>query len=313
MKVSVIIPVYNAAAYIEKAVTSALFHVEVKEVVIVNDGSTDDSLAILQKLQQSDSRIKIYYHENNANKGRSASRNLALQKATQPFIAFLDADDFYLENRFETDRKIFISDTKIEGVYNAVGFHFYREISQKESLQFNLYTIKEVIPSNELFESLLSGNKGDFHLNGLTFQRRVLDKIGFFNIKLKVAEDTDLQLKLALMCKLFPSNLYKAVALRGIHDTNIFNQEEIYKQYRFEMYESLIDFTLKNNLPNCKTDLLLNWLFYYRYKENYSLSVELKYWFCLLKSNPKLLTSSLAIKYCPIIRKRKQLFPILFR
>ena len=75
MNISVIIPVYNAAAYIEKAVTSALLHNEVKEVVLVNDGSTDDSLAILQKLQQSDTRIKIYQHENNSNKGRSASRN----------------------------------------------------------------------------------------------------------------------------------------------------------------------------------------------------------------------------------------------
>mgnify|MGYP006195464409 CR=1 FL=1 len=90
MNISVIIPVYNAAAYIEKAVTSALFHNEVKEVVVVNDGSTDNSLAILQKLQQTDNRIKIYHHENNSNKGRSASRNLALQKATQHFIAFLD-------------------------------------------------------------------------------------------------------------------------------------------------------------------------------------------------------------------------------
>ena len=49
MNISVIIPVYNAAAYLEKAVTSALFPNEVKEVVLVNDGSTDDSLAILQK------------------------------------------------------------------------------------------------------------------------------------------------------------------------------------------------------------------------------------------------------------------------
>ena len=69
----------------------------------------------------------------------------------------------------------------------------------------------------------------------------------------------------------------------------------------------------QNNIEKTKIDLLLNWLFYYRYKEKYSLSAELKYWFYLLKSNPKLLTSTLAIKYCPIIRKRKQLFPILFR
>ncbi len=313
MNISVIIPVYNAAAYLEKAVTSALFHNEVKEVVVVNDGSTDDSLAILQKLQQSDDRIKIYHHENNANKGRSASRNLALQKATMPFIAFLDADDFYLENRFEADKQLFESDTAVEGVYNAVGFHFYRNVTEKESRELDLYTINEIIQPNELFENLLNGKSGDFHLNGLTFRKNVLDKTGYFNIKLQVAEDTDLQLKLALICKLLPGNLTQAVALRGIHDTNIFNQENIYKQYRFEMYESLIDFTLKNNLSKRKIDLLLNWLFYYRYKEKYSLMTEFKYWIYLLKSNPKLLTSTLAIKYCPIIRKRKQLFPILFR
>ena len=313
MQISVIIPVYNAAAYIEKAVTSALFLAEVKEVVLVNDGSTDDSLAILKKLQQLDARIKIYHHENNANKGRSASRNLALQKATMPFIAFLDADDFYLENRFEADKQLFESDTAVEGVYNAVGFHFYRNVTEKESRELDLYTINEIIQPNELFQNLLNGKRGDFHLNGLTFRKNVLDKTGYFNIKLQVAEDTDLQLKLALICKLLPGNLTQAVALRGIHDTNIFNQENIYKQYRFEMYESLIDFTLKNNLSKRKIDLLLNWLFYYRYKENYNLIAEFKYWFYILKSNPKLLTSTLAIKYCPIIRKRKQLFPILFR
>ena len=69
----------------------------------------------------------------------------------------------------------------------------------------------------------------------------------------------------------------------------------------------------KKTTEKAKIDLLLNWLFYYRYKEKYSLMTEFKYWIYLLKSNPKLLTSTLAIKYCPIIRKRKQLFPILFR
>lgn len=313
MRISVIIPVFNAAAYIEKAVTSALFHNEVKEVVVVNDGSTDDSLVILQKLQQTDGRIKIYQHENNSNKGRSASRNLALQKATQPFITFLDADDFYLENRFDTDKKIFAADSTVEGAYSAVGFQFYRNITEKESRELKLYTIKEIIPPYKLFESLFDGKKGDFHINGLTLRKCVLDKTGFFNEKLKVAEDTDFQLKLALMCKLLPSNLTQAVALRGIHDTNIFNDENIYKQYRFEMYESVIRWSFQNNIQVSKIDVLLNWLFYYRYKEKYSLIVEFKYWVYLLKSNPKLIASTLAIKYCPIIRKRKQLFPILFR
>lgn len=313
MNISVIIPVYNAALFVEKAVTSALFHNEVKEVVVVNDGSTDDSLAILQKLQETDARIKIYHHENKVNKGRSASRNLALQKATQPYFAFLDADDFYLENRFEKDKQLFELDDTVEGVYNAVGFQFYRKVTNEESRELQLYTIKEFIPPHKLFKSLFDGKKGDFHINGLTIKRTVLEKTGLFNERLKVAEDSDLQFKLTLMCKLLPGNLLQAVACRGIHNSNVFNQEHIYKDYRYKMYESLIEFSLKNNLPRDKTDLLLQWLFFFRYKENHSLTEELKYWFYLLKSNSKLITSTLAIKYCPIVRKRKQLFPILFR
>ena len=313
MQISVIIPVYNAAAYLEKAVTSALFPNEVKEVVVVNDGSTDDSLAILQKLQQSDDRIKIYHHENNSNKGRSASRNLALQKATQPFIAFLDADDFYLENRFEADKQLFESDNTIEGVYNAIGVHFYRDFSTDEHNELALTTVTEPIPSQELFDYLLNGKKGYFSIDGLTIKREVLTKIGLFQEHLVVAEDTDWLLKIALTSKLVAGNIKEAVAMRGVHDANIFNQTEQYKIHRQKMYESVIHWSFQNNIEKVKIDLLLNWLFYYRYKENYNLISELKYWFYLLKSNPKLLTSTLAIKYCPIIRKRKQLFPILFR
>ena len=313
MNISVIIPVYNSAAYIEKAVTSALFHNEVKEVVLVNDGSTDDSLAILQKLQQFDARIKIYHHEKNSNKGRSASRNLALQKATQPFIAFLDADDFYLENRFEADKQLFESDNTIEGVYNAIGVHFYRAFSVDEYNELALTTVTEPIPPQELFDYLLNDKKGYFSIDGLTIKREVLNKIGLFQEHLVVAEDTDWLLKMALTSKLVAGNIKEAVAMRGVHDANIFNQTEQYKVHRQKMYESVIRWSFQNNIQVSKIDLLLNWLFFFRYKQKNILIKELNYWLYILKSNPKLLTSTLAIKYCPIIRKRKQLFPILFR
>jgi len=313
MHISVIIPIYNAAAYIEKAVISALFHNEVKEVVVVNDGSTDDSLTIIQKLQKTDDRIKIYHHENNCNKGRSASRNLALQKATQPFIAFLDADDFYLENRFDTDINIFAANSNVDGVYNAIGVHFYRDFSEVEQKELALTTVKEPIPSHELFIYLLNGKKGYFSIDGLTIKREVITKIGYFQEHLVVAEDTDWLLKMTLTAKLVAGNIKEAVAMRGVHDTNIFNQTEHYKINREKMYESVIRWSFKNQIQISKIDVLLNWLFYYRYKEKYSLLTELNYWFYLLKSNPKLIASTLAIKYCPIIRKRKQLFPILFR
>ena len=313
MSISVIIPVYNAAAFVQKAVCSALFHKEVKEVVVVDDGSTDTSLAILQTLQESDSRIKIYQHENNCNKGRSASRNLALRKATQPFIAFLDADDFYLENRFIKDIELFSSNNSIDGVYNAIGVHFYRNATEDEKGILELTTVTELIPPAVLFETLLSGKKGYFSIDGLTIKREVINKIGYFQEQLIVAEDTDWILKLALTSKLVAGNIIQEVAKRGVHEINIFNQTDPYTIYRPKMFESVITWSFKNNIEKTKIDLLLNWLFHFRYKQKYSLATELKYWLYLLKKEPKLLQSTLAIKYCPIVRKRKQLFPFLFK
>ena len=80
--VSVIIPVYNCESFIEKAIESVLLQPEVFEIIVVNDGSTDDSLSLIEALQKEDDRIKIYHHKNAENKGRSATRNLGIQKAT---------------------------------------------------------------------------------------------------------------------------------------------------------------------------------------------------------------------------------------
>ena len=105
--VSVIIPVFNVEQFVEKAIISALQQPEVFEVVVVNDGSTDNSLQIITKLQAEYSRVKLCHHPNLVNKGRSASRNLGIKKAICNYIAFLDADDYYLENRFTNDKIVF--------------------------------------------------------------------------------------------------------------------------------------------------------------------------------------------------------------
>lgn len=313
MNISVIIPVYNASAYIEKAINSALFHEEVKEIIVVNDGSNDNSLGIIQQLQKNDDRIKIFHHINKVNKGRSASRNLALEKCTQPFIAFLDADDYFLTNRFDKDKELFAKDNTIEGVYNAIGVHFYREFEKTENEELYLTTTTEPLNPEELFFYLLNGTKGYFSIDGLTVKKEIIEKIGYFNNQLVVAEDTDWILKMTLTSKIVAGNILEAVAIRGVHEKNSFNQDALYQIHRQKMFESVLHWSYENNIEKTKMDLLLNRLFFYRNKENYSLKEELFYWIYLLKNNPKMIISSLSLKYCPIIRKRKQLFPILFR
>lgn len=91
VKVSVILPIYNVAPYLEETFTS-LLNQSLKdiEIIAVNDGSTDDSGAIIKRYQQKDSRIISFTQEN---KGQSAARNLALRHATGEYIYMMDSDD----------------------------------------------------------------------------------------------------------------------------------------------------------------------------------------------------------------------------
>lgn len=90
--ISIVIPVYNAAPFLEQCIRSVLNQTFTDiEVIAVNDGSTDDSARILDALAATDSRLHVFH---NSNKRVSATRNFGLTKATGEFISFCDADDF---------------------------------------------------------------------------------------------------------------------------------------------------------------------------------------------------------------------------
>ncbi|GGK17535.1 hypothetical protein GCM10007962_09670 [Yeosuana aromativorans] len=306
--VSVIIPVYNCESYIEKAVMSVLQQPDVIEIVVVNDGSTDATEQILEGLQETNPKIKVYHHENKSNKGRSASRNLGIKKTTGNYIAFIDADDFYLENRFSNDKIIFESDDSIEGVYNAIGVHFYRDasISEKESLK--LTSVNKSIKSNNLFEDLLYYKNGHFSIDGLTVKKNIFNKVGYFDESLEVAEDTNLILRMSLKCCLQAGIINQPLAMRGVHHTNVFNNEELYKKNKLKCYESLLFWCVANGISNHKIDTLLNYLWTLRYNQEASLFKNISYWMSVFFKNPRLLLSKLCIKYFPLVRLRKKLF-----
>lgn len=90
-KISVIIPIYNVEPYLDETFTSLLNQsFKDYEIIVVNDGSTDDSDRIVRKYQATNPCIKYYQQ---ANQGQSAARNLAMQYAQGEYIYFMDADD----------------------------------------------------------------------------------------------------------------------------------------------------------------------------------------------------------------------------
>ena len=91
IKVSVIMPIYNVAPYLEEAYDSVINQsLKEIEIIAVNDGSTDNGEEIIKRYQQHDSRILLFSQEN---KGLSAVRNLGLHCAKGEFIYMMDSDD----------------------------------------------------------------------------------------------------------------------------------------------------------------------------------------------------------------------------
>jgi amino acid adenylation domain-containing protein len=100
VKVSVIIPAFNAGKYIRKAIESAISQTENNlEVIVIDDFSMDNTIAVVEDMIKNDCRIKLIRNEQN--KGPSYSRNRAISEANGKWIATLDADDFYHEDRLK--------------------------------------------------------------------------------------------------------------------------------------------------------------------------------------------------------------------
>ena len=97
--VSVVIPVYNSEKYVEKCIQSVMAQtLPDLEIIIINDGSTDESGRILRELTQKDSRIVLLEQ---ANQGVAAARNQGVEKATGKYITFVDGDDYLQEDYIE--------------------------------------------------------------------------------------------------------------------------------------------------------------------------------------------------------------------
>ena len=98
-KVSIIIPVYNVESYLRRCLDSVVNQtLKDIEIILVNDGSTDGSLAICEEYAKNDDRIKIITRKNG---GLSAARNTGLDNATSEYIGFIDSDDWVDTNFFE--------------------------------------------------------------------------------------------------------------------------------------------------------------------------------------------------------------------
>ena len=98
--VSIIVPVYNTASYLSRCIESLVNQTYSDlQIILIDDGSTDESGAIADEWQTKDPRIEVYHQQN---QGQSVARNVGLQHTRGEYIAFVDSDDYIDSNYFST-------------------------------------------------------------------------------------------------------------------------------------------------------------------------------------------------------------------
>lgn len=248
--VSVVMPVYNAEAYVGEAIESILAQTfDNFELIILDDGSTDRSGQVLKQYQQRDARIKIISREN---RGLVATLNEGIECSTGRYIARMDADDIALPERFS--KQVEFLETHPD--YVVVGSRVL--LIDPEGLPicpFSTLTEHEAIDSAHM-----EGESGAICHPASMLRRDMLQKVGGYRQEMKYSEDFDLFLRLAEVGKV--ANLPHILLKYRMHQNSIGYTKRIEQlKYNFQALKEAhcrrsLDFqiTFMNEVINHESD-----------------------------------------------------------
>lgn len=223
--ISVVIPVFNGANTLRHAVDSVLEQPEAAEIVIVDDGSADGSPALAESIaREHPGKIRAVRHPDGGNHGAGASRNLGIESATCDWIAFLDADDYYLPGRFRKDAETLAGDPALDGAYDALGLDLSDDKDdwwRKSGNYQGLVTMARAYRPEHLFSHMNPvGIDGSFSTDAIVVHRRIFDKTGCKFSPMKFGEDTLLWMQMAAVGRLAAASIATPVAMRRVHAGN---------------------------------------------------------------------------------------------
>jgi glycosyltransferase involved in cell wall biosynthesis len=234
--VSVIIPAYNAGKYIEETILSALNQTYSNiEVIIVNDGSQDDTAEKVNAFK--DNRLRII---NQSNSGVSAARNTGYENATGMYICFLDSDDVYAPDNIQ-EKKVFLDKNPNIGLVH----------SNMEVIDENSNKTGEVMSGRDgnVLDQLLLWDLCVIPTPSSTMIRReVLEIIGLFNEQLSNNADQELFFRIAAKYRI--GKIDKSLVKYRKHALNMHNNINLLEK------DSLLAYSLAE-----KNDLFKSWWF----------------------------------------------------
>jgi glycosyltransferase involved in cell wall biosynthesis len=210
--VSVIVPVYNCENYIAETLDSLFAQsYESLEIIVVNDGSSDSTIDILQKLSNSNKIILI----NQKNRGVASARNAGIFMSKGEYVAFIDSDDYWFKEKTSIQVDYLIQHSDVGAVYAE--WHQWRTDQcgvfpsglSLEPKSINREVDKSL--SGQLYNQLLLDCV--IHTSSIMIRRSVLNAVGGFDESLSIGEDYDLWLRLSRIARIdklsTPLSLYR--------------------------------------------------------------------------------------------------------
>jgi glycosyltransferase involved in cell wall biosynthesis len=190
-----VIPAYNAGAFIAQTLQSVLLQdMPIQSVIVVNDGSIDDTQSKVLAFQEQNPQLKIALI-NQDNAGLSAARNTGIKNSQADYIALLDADDLWHPTKLSSQIALF---QKNQNTHLGVVYCAYELINAAG----NPLPTKEqalITPNlrGNIYKPLLRGNFISGSGSSVLIARAVFDQVGLFDQKLKACEDWDMWLRIA--------------------------------------------------------------------------------------------------------------------
>jgi glycosyltransferase involved in cell wall biosynthesis len=187
--ISVIIPTYNADRTILETIESVQNQTFTDfEIIVINDGSTDRTLEVLQSV--SDDRLKIFTYENS---GASTARNRGIACAAGDYLTFIDADDLWAPDKLELQLAALREPPEAGVAYSWTIF-----MQEEKDGSRSLHAGEPVLHQGDVHAELLICN---FIASGsnILMRKQVIDQVGLFDTNLARTEDWDYYLRLA--CK----------------------------------------------------------------------------------------------------------------
>ncbi|MCB0501087.1 MAG: glycosyltransferase family 2 protein [Bacteroidetes bacterium] len=223
--ISVIVPVYNAVKYVKQSIESVLAQPEVKEVIVVDDGSSDGSYELCLSIASEVEKVILLTHENRINKGVAATRNLGILKASCFYISFLDSDDYYLPHRFKKTKQVFYEHPDCDGVYELIQGQADGIIDEERAAHYNNHkmTYLDDTAPEDLFFNLypMGKGRGFFSPDGVTFKKSIFKKTGLFDVDMKTCEDLLMWCKMAAVGRLYPGEREQPVTIFRRYDGSL--------------------------------------------------------------------------------------------